>query len=69
MSDIIVVRKKPNLYVATQNGRKIAEGETQNEAELNAEKKRQNDPILAQRIRDTENGHRDEFRRLYPKKD
>lgn len=69
MSDIIVVRKKPELYVATQNGRKIAEGTTQNTAALNAGKKRPNDPILAQRVRDTENGHRDEFRRIYPRQD
>jgi len=69
LSDIIVVRKKPDLYIATQNGRKIAEGETQNEAGLNAQARRPNDPILAQRVRDTDNGVRDEFRRLYPKKD
>lgn len=63
-----IVSKRDDIYVSTRNGRKVAEGETQNEAGYKGKKKYPDDVILAQRQRDTENGVRDELRRLYPHK-
>jgi hypothetical protein len=69
MSDVIVSKvAKTKTYKATQGGRKIAEGKTQNEAAWNAHKKVPKAPILAQRVKTTDNGFPDEFRRIYPTK-
>ena len=66
MSNIFVERKKYGTYVATQNGRTIATGDTQAQAGRRAHDRRPNDPILAERVRDTDVGGRDKWRRLYP---
>lgn len=66
MSNIFLERKKDGTYVATQNGRTIATGETQTEAGTKAHQKKPNDPILAERVRDTDVGKRDKWRRIYP---
>jgi hypothetical protein len=66
MTNIFVERKKNGTYVATQNGRTIATGDTQAEAGSRAHRKKPDDPILAERQRDTDVGTRDKWRRLYP---
>ena len=68
MSDIIVSRFKAGGYKATQGGRKIAEGDTQNEAGWNGQKKDPEAAVIALRVKTTENGYPDEFRRMYPTK-
>jgi hypothetical protein len=65
MSNIFVERKKDKTYVATQNGRTIATGETQAKAGLRAHKKRPDDPILAERVHKTNVGKPDKWRRFY----
>ena len=67
MSDIIVSKyKNGEGYKATQGGKKIAEGETQNEAGWNGHKKDPHAAVVAQRVKTTEFGYPDEFRRMYP---
>jgi len=63
-----IVSKRGDIYASTRSGRKIAEGETQNQAGYNGQRKYPDDVILAQCQRDTEKGIRDELRRLYPHK-
>jgi hypothetical protein len=67
MEDTIVSRTA-NGYRATANGRTVATGETQNEAGWEALQKRPNAAVVAQRVKTTENGYPDEFRRMYPTK-
>ena len=66
MSNIFVERKKDGTYVATQNGRTIAAGDTQAQAGRRAHDRRPNDPILAERVHRTDVGKPDKWRRLYP---
>jgi hypothetical protein len=66
MSNIYLERRKDGSFAATQNGRTIATGETQAEAALKAHKKKPDDPILAERVRNTDAGSRDKWRRFYP---
>jgi hypothetical protein len=66
MSDIFVERGRDGDYLARQGGRVIARGETQEQAALRARRKRPDDPILAERVRDTKRGVRDKWRRIYP---
>jgi hypothetical protein len=66
MTNIFVERKKDGTYVATQNKRTIASGDTQAEAGAKAHAKKPDDPILAERVRDTDVGGRDKWRRFYP---
>jgi hypothetical protein len=61
-----IVSKRGSIFVSTRNGRKVAEGKTQNEAGLNGQDRFPDDVMLAQRQRDTKNGVRDELRRFYP---
>ena len=69
MSDIIVSRYKDGSgYKATQGGRKIAEGDTQNEAGWKGHKVDPTAAVVAQRVKTTEGGYPDEFRRMYPTK-
>jgi hypothetical protein len=63
-----IVTKRDEIYVSTRNGRKIAEGETQNEAGYNGQKRFPDDTILAQRQRDVPSGSRDQIRRICPHK-
>ena len=66
MTDIFLERKKDGTYVARQNGRSIATGDTQAEAGSRAHRKKPDDPILAERQRNTDVGGRDKWRRFYP---
>jgi hypothetical protein len=66
VSNIYVERENDGTYVATQNKRVIATGNTQAETAATAHRKRPDDPILAERVRDTKSGSRDKWRRLYP---
>lgn len=61
-----IVSRRGEIYISTRNGRKVAEGETQNEAGYNGLQRFPDDVILAQRQRNTANGVRDELRRLHP---
>jgi hypothetical protein len=60
------VEKEDNGYVAYQNKKVIATGDTQEEAGRRAHNKKPNDPVLAERVRNTEKGSRDKWRRMYP---
>ena len=53
-----IVSRRGEIYVSTRNGRKVAEGETQNEAGYNGMNRFPDDVILAQRQRDTERRQR-----------
>jgi len=66
MSNIYLERKKDGTYAATQKGRTIAIGDTQAEAGSRAHTRKPSDPILAERVRDTDAGHRDKWRRFFP---
>jgi hypothetical protein len=65
MSNIYVEREEDG-YVALQNRRTIATGNTQEEAAERAHRIRPEDPVLAERVRNTGRGHRDKWRRIYP---
>jgi len=65
----IYVEQEGDGYVAFQNKQPIARGSTQKETAERAHRLRPNDPILAERVRDTDKGHRDKWRRLYPGND
>jgi hypothetical protein len=65
MSNIYVEREQEK-YVALQNKKVIATGDTQAEAAARAHRKHPEDPILAERVRDTSRGSRDKWRRIYP---
>ena len=66
MSNIFVERRKDKTYVATQNGRTVATGDTQAQAGRRAHERRPNDPILAERVHKTGVGKPDKWRRFYP---
>ena len=66
MSNIFVERKKDKTYVATQNGRTIAKGDTQAQAASRAHQKKPNDPLLGERVHKTNVGKPDKWRRSYP---
>ena len=66
MSDIFVERQDDGTYKARQNRRTIAKGVTQEQAAARAHRKRPDDPVLAERVRDTNRGSRDKWRRIYP---
>jgi hypothetical protein len=65
MSNIYVEREEDRTYVATQNKRVIASGDTQAQAVARARRKKPDDPVLAERVRDTKRGSRDKWRRVY----
>jgi hypothetical protein len=65
MSNIYVEREEDGTYVATQNKRVIASGDTQAQAVARARRKEPDDPVLAERVRDTKRGSRDKWRRVY----
>jgi Family of unknown function (DUF5678) len=63
----IYIEQGDDGYVAYQNKNVIATGETQKEAARRAHNKRPCDPVLAERIRNTDMGSRDnKWRRMYP---
>lgn len=65
MSDIYVEREGDGTYAARQNKRVIADGDTQRQAIDRARRLRPDDPVLAERVRDTKVGGRDKWRRAY----
>jgi hypothetical protein len=62
----IYIEQEEGGYVAYQNKKTIAEGVTQMEATKRAHRESPDDPILAERVRNTGVGHRDKWRRIYP---
>jgi hypothetical protein len=66
VSNIFVERQDDGTYKASQNHRTVAKGETQEQAAARAHRKRPEDPVLAERVRDTNRGSRDKWRRIYP---
>jgi hypothetical protein len=65
VSNIYVEREGDRKYVATQNKRTIATGSTQGETVARARRREPDDPVLAERVRDTKRGSRDKWRRVY----
>jgi hypothetical protein len=65
MSDIFVERKPNGKYAAIQNKHVIATGSTQAEAGPRAHPAKPEDPVLAERVRNTSGGSRDKWRRMY----
>jgi hypothetical protein len=65
MSNIYVEREDDGTYAARQNKRVIAQGETQRETIDRARRVEPDDPVLAERVRDTRVGGRDKWRRAY----
>lgn len=65
MSNIYVEQEKDGTYTATQNRRVIAEGGTQRQTIDRARRVEPDDPVLAERVRDTNVGGRDKWRRVY----
>ena len=66
MADIFVEQKDDGTYRAIQNKKTISTGSTQAEAAERAHAKKPDDPILAERVRNTKAGSPDKWRRLYP---
>jgi hypothetical protein len=65
MSNIYVEQQPDGTYKATQNHRAIAKGETQRQTIDRARRVEPDDPVLAERVRDTDVGGRDKWRRVY----
>lgn len=65
MSDIFIEQQKDGTYEARQNHRVIAKGNTQRQTIDRARRAKPDDPVLAERVRDTEAGGRDKWRRVY----
>lgn len=65
MANIYVEQENDGTYAATQRGEVIATGDTQRQAIDRARKVSPDDPVLAERVRDTEVGGRDKWRRAY----
>jgi hypothetical protein len=61
----IYIEQEEDGYVAYQNNKKIAEGDTQMQAAKRAHRESPDDPILAERVRNTDAGSRDKWRRMY----
>jgi Family of unknown function (DUF5678) len=62
----IYIEKEEDRYVAYQNKKVIAQGDTQMQAAKRAHRESPDDPILAERVRNTDRGSRDKWRRIYP---
>lgn len=65
MSNIYVEQQPDGTYRATQKHRVIAEGGTQRQTINRARRVEPDDPVLAERVRDTNVGGRDKWRRAY----
>lgn len=61
----IYIEQEDDRYVAYQNRKVIAQGDTQIQAAKRAHKESPDDPILAERVRNTGSGSRDKWRRMY----
>ena len=64
MSNVFIEREKDE-YVAIQKKQIIARGDTQAETAAKAHKISPDDPVLAERVRNTNRGSRDKWRRMY----
>lgn len=64
-NSIKVEQKHDGTYAASHNGRVIAKGETQRETIDRARRVEPDPPVLAERVRDTDRGRRDKWRRVY----
>jgi hypothetical protein len=62
----IYVEQDDDGYAAYQNKKTIAKGDTQMQAAKRAHRESPDDPILAERVRNTDVGSRDKWRRIYP---
>jgi hypothetical protein len=65
MSNIYVEQQEDGTYSATQNHHVIADGKTQRQTIDRARRVKPDDPVLAERVRDTTAGIRDKWRRVY----
>jgi hypothetical protein len=65
MANIIVEPEDDGGFAALKNGRVVVRGKTQKEAGDKAHDLRPNDTIEAARVRTTEDGIPDEFRKLH----
>ena len=67
MSNVYIEQRGDGTYRATQRGQVISTGDTQAETIDRARRNREepDDPMLAERVRDTEVGGRDKWRRVY----
>jgi hypothetical protein len=65
MSNIFIEQQEDGTYEATQNHRVIAKGNTQRQTIDRARRAKPDDLALAERVRDTEAGGRDKWRRVY----
>jgi hypothetical protein len=65
MSNIYVEQESDGTYVATQTGRTVATGDAQWQTIDRARRASPDDPVLAERVRDTSVGGRDKWRRAY----
>lgn len=61
----IYIEQEDDGFVAYQNRKVIAQGDTQIQAAKRAHKESPDDPILAERVRNTGSGSRDKWRRMY----
>jgi hypothetical protein len=64
MSNVFVERKDDGTYAAIQDKKVIAHGDTQAKTIDKARDKRPDDSILAERVRNTDVGSRDKWRRV-----
>jgi hypothetical protein len=62
----VYVEQEDEGYVAYQDKKEIARGDTQEQTAKRAHRVSPDDPILAERVRMTKGGSRDKWRRLYP---
>jgi ferredoxin len=62
----VYIEQEDDGYVAYQNKKIVAEGDTQMQAAKRARRECPDDPILAERVRNTGAGSRDKWRRIYP---
>ena len=65
MANIYIEQQDNGTYEATRKGRVIAKGDTQRQTIDRARRKEPDDPCLAERVRNTEGGSRDKWRRVY----
>lgn len=65
VANIYIEQQPDGTYAATQKGRVIAEGDTQRQTIDRARREEPDDPCLAERVRTTDVGGRDKWRRVY----
>jgi len=65
MPNIYIEQQGDGSFEATRNGKVVATGTTQEQAKDRARRKHPDDPCLAERVRNTDAGSRDKWRRIY----